>query len=204
MAISSVGNNTFYNQAGTSSQSATITNQPSSATAGNVPGEASSVVTLSAGANWIAGANAVGLTVAISSIPAQLIDNNGQTSSDALARIKAAAAQSVQDIHRPYDAATHKSIGVISQTNFENEVQNLGGSLSSADALFVALDANSNGFVSDSELYTALGSTQSNPNSTTSQALMRLMDANDDGSVSTMEYEKVELGLTNVETPGDS
>jgi len=215
MVISSLSHNTLHGQAATgqppvpaaaetpaapSSQTSAIGAQ---ANTGN-PVDASSIVTLSEDATMLAGANAVGLSVAVSVLSSPDDSNSRSSTSDPLSLVKSVAARAFQYINRPFDEATQQHVGVISQSAFENEVEHLGGSESSAAALFTDIDTSANGFISDSELYTALGNIQSAPDSATSQALMHLMDASGDGSVSTAEYQKVELGLTDTEVRSDN
>ncbi|SDE44360.1 EF-hand domain-containing protein [Paraburkholderia lycopersici] len=207
MAISSVGSDTTqYTQTGTTQQrglaTASTTAPPAGASsanpsvsAGSDMSTASSVVNLSAGAQVIADANAqgIGFGSGTFTIPP------GMTDPGEIA--KAVAAQVRQENHRPFDQNKHRYVGAISESDFENEIGNLGGSQSSAATLFGDLDSNGDGSVSDSELYTALGNTKSDTDSATSQALMQLMDTNNDGSVSMTEFSNVEMGLTNAEKP---
>ncbi|WP_213769066.1 EF-hand domain-containing protein [Caballeronia sp. dw_19] len=206
MTISNVGSdNTHFTQAGTTGQqeiAAAATNSSSAPNSGSGDSatttngdvtEASSTVTLSAGAQVIAGLNAQGISFAVSSLSIPV----GMTDSAEIA--KTVAEQARQNSTRPFDETSHKYVGAISQSGLETAVENFGGSHSSANILFTDLDTNGDGSVSDSELYTALGNTKSDPSSATSQALMHLMDTNDDGSVNMTEFANVEVALTNAE-----
>jgi hypothetical protein len=89
--------------------------------------------------------------------------------------------------------------GSISQASFQSVLQSYGATQQEAARIFAAADTGGGTSLSNRELLTELGSTASS-SSTTSQELLRLMDANHDGSVSSSEYLNFETSLVEAET----
>ena len=89
--------------------------------------------------------------------------------------------------------------GLISQSAFEAAAAQFGATKTQADQLFASLDTDGSGSVSNAELLKAMANTDSDPQSATSQALLKLIDTNDDKTVSSGEFLKFESAMVTAE-----
>jgi hypothetical protein len=78
-------------------------------------------------------------------------------------------------------------------------VAQFGGSKTQADQLYTVLGGGNS--VSNGELLGALAGTTSTPNSSTEQALLKLMDSNGDGTVGSSEFLNFETAMVAAEKP---
>jgi hypothetical protein len=172
MSISSIGNSPLA-QLYSSTKSPVAKNTAASSNAASNSDAAGSRVTLSADAQAIAGLNADGVTVT------QVPIGGYELSSGKLL------------------PATPTN-GTVSETAFETIAEEFGATKSQADQDFQAIDTNDSGSISNSEFLTAMGDTR-NSSSTSSQALLSLMDANGDGTVSGSEFVNFETTVVGAE-----
>ncbi|MGA7813504.1 EF-hand domain-containing protein [Caballeronia sp.] len=89
--------------------------------------------------------------------------------------------------------------GAISQSSFEAVIKQFGGKKAQADQLFAALDTDGSGSISNSELLTGMSNTGSDPASSSSQALLKLMDTDGGGTVNTVEFSSFEGAMVAAE-----
>ncbi|WP_233451591.1 EF-hand domain-containing protein [Paraburkholderia caribensis] len=82
--------------------------------------------------------------------------------------------------------------GYIAQSDFETVLAGFGVDKSDANHLFSALDEDHNGSVSNAEWLSAVRDMASTPGDPTAQSLLKPMDSNGDGTVSTTEFTQFE------------
>ncbi len=87
----------------------------------------------------------------------------------------------------------------LSQSTFDSLVKQFGGNQAQADQLFSLLGGSDTGTVSNAQMLNALGHTQSDPTSQTSQMLMTLMDKNGNQIVSGDEFTQFETAMVDAE-----
>ena len=154
--------------------------------------ESSTRVTLSPDAQVIANLNRGGVTMFEGSLAG--LDLPPQSSPGfAQALIQAVGANHPQT----HSAGTND--GLISQSAFEAAAAQFGATKTQADQLFASLDTDGSGSVSNAELLKAMANTGSDPQSATSQALLKLIDTNDDKTVSSGEFLKFESAMVTAE-----
>jgi len=170
------------NTASTASKTSTETSAP----------ESSTQVTLSPDAQAIANLNRAGITMFQFSLAG--LDLPPQ-SSPGFAQALAQAANA----NRPQTGNVGQNDGLISQSDFEAVAAKFGATKTQADQLFASLDTDGSGSVSNAELLNAMASTGTDPNSATSQALLKLMDTNGDSTVSGSEFLKFESAMISAE-----
>ncbi len=201
MPLSPIGNSnaSVPSQAPRATASASaVKSGPSVASSPNGAGDStnstnsSAIVTLSPAARVIAGLNAKGITVNVGSLASLGITARPTTTAgwEQLGRALAGAT-----VSPPFNAAQHRYDGAISKSDFTGAIAQLGGTQQTAGQLFNDLDVDHSGSVSNTELFDALAATSSDPSSSTSQALLLLMDRDGNDSVSTTEYAKIETSL---------
>jgi len=154
--------------------------------------ESSTRVTLSPDAQAIANLNRGGITMFEGSLAG--LDLPPQSSPG----FAQALAQAV-GADRPPTHSAGQNNGVISQSAFEAEAAQFGATKTQADQLFASLDTDGSGSVSNAELLKAMANTDSDPQSATSQALLKLIDTNDDKTVSSGEFLKFESAMVTAE-----
>jgi len=143
--------------------------------------QASSIVTLSPGAQTIANFNAVGISVENVALPTLA---PGESDFQAL-QAQAAA-------HPP---------GVLTEADFASVATEYGDTAAQADQLFAALDAGDSGPLTNQQVLGALSQTGSNPDSATSQELIKLMNDGGPDAVTSSQYLSFETALIDAETP---
>jgi hypothetical protein len=172
MSISSIGTSPLA-QLYSSSKSAATKSTVTSSNAASNSEPAGSRVTLSADAQAIAGLNADGVTVT------QVPIGGYELSSGKL-------------------LPPTPTNGTVSETVFETIAEEFGATKSQADQDFQAIDTNDSGSISNSEFLTAMGDTRDSSGAS-SQALVSLMDANGDGTVSGSEFVNFETAVVGAE-----
>lgn len=88
--------------------------------------------------------------------------------------------------------------GSVSESAFETIAEEFDATKSQADQDFADIDTNNSCSISNSEFLTAMGDTRNTSNAS-SQALLSLMDANHDGSVSGTEFVNFETAVVGAE-----
>lgn len=88
-----------------------------------------------------------------------------------------------------------KPDGGVSQKDFLNLIQQFGGSVAQAKALFAVFDGDGNNSVSNSEMLAQLSSLPANGANSTSAEVLALMDGNQDGTVDSSEFLKFETAF---------
>jgi hypothetical protein len=87
--------------------------------------------------------------------------------------------------------------GTISQFAFDSVEEQFGATKSQADVAFAHMDVNDRGSITNAEFLTAMGNVGNG--SAASQALLSLMDSNNDRSVSSTEFVKFETAMVSAE-----
>jgi hypothetical protein len=161
----------------------------------------STQVTLSPQAQQFAKLNAEGVTVTVTSLSG--LNLPSRSSDESFADYAHQLTQALKGF-TPIAPPTNEkgqADGYISQSAFEAVVAQFGGSKTEADQLFTAIDTNGATSLSNSEVLNAMAGTATTPNSSSSQALLKLMDSNGDGSVSSGEFLNFETAMVTAEKP---
>jgi hypothetical protein len=177
--------------ASTSNSAASVT-AASQATAETTESESSTQVVLSASAQVLANFNADGITVgevslASLNLPSQSAPDYMELAMQATSRLG------------PPTNSKGRDDGAISQSSFEAVIKQFGGTKAQADQLFASFDTDGNGSISNSELLTGMSKTGSDPASSSSQSLLKLMDTDNGGTVNTVEFSSFEGAMVAAE-----
>jgi hypothetical protein len=178
----------------TSSATAPAPTSSTSSAAGS-----STQVTLSPGAQILAGLNAEGVTETVSSLAGLNLPSraSGESFTD-YAQQLTQALKGFTPIAPPTNEKGQAD-GYISQSAFETVIAQFGGSKGEADQLYTALGGGNS--VSNGELLGALAGTTGSSNTSTEQDLLKLMDSNGDGTVSSSEFLNFETAMVAAEKP---
>jgi hypothetical protein len=198
-AIANINGASFAQADGRSgSSNASTTNSAASspaaaqATAATAESESSTQVVLSAGAQVLANFNADGITVGEVSLASLNLPSPSAPDYMELA-MQAAARMGPPTNNKGQDD------GAISQSSFEAVIKQFGGTKAQADQLFASFDTDDSGSISHSELLTGMSRTGSDPASSSSQALLKLMDTDGGGTVNTVEFSSFEGAMVAAE-----
>ncbi|HTH62483.1 MAG TPA: hypothetical protein VL689_20335 [Paraburkholderia sp.] len=172
-----------------------------STTAQTPAASSSTQVTLSPEAQQLAKLNAEGVTVTVTSLSGLNLPSrsSGESFAD-YAQQLTQALKGFTPITPPTNGEGQYD-GYISQSAFETVVAQFGGTKTQADQLFTELDANGGSSLSNTELLDTMAGTSTSPNSSSAQALLKLMDSNGDGSVSSGEFLNFETAMVAAEKP---
>lgn len=202
MSISSINNPTTFTQTNSGQASVgasdvantthTVGTAVKSGTAAIALPVPSTTVTLSTQALSFASLNAAGVTT----IQLSAEDLAGMPKSFAT---EADLEQAVQVVRNAAIAASPPKDGAVTKADFDTLASQFGTTKAQADQVFDELDSDNNGSVSNDELLSGLGKTGSASGSASSQALMKMVDKNSDGTVDESEFVNFEGAVISAE-----
>lgn len=185
MSISAITNSNSIGLVQSASSNGTASNSgtrnASSSTGSTSASQASSIVTLSPDAQVLASFNAQGVSVENVALPTLA---PGESDFQALQGLAAA--------HPPGD---------LTEADFASVATEYGDTTAQADQLFAALDTGDSGSLTNQQVLGALSQTGSDPDTVTSQELIKLMNDGGADAVTANQYTAFETALIDAETP---
>ena len=185
MSISAITNGNSIGLVQSASSNGTASNSgtrnASGSTGSTGTSQASSIVTLSPGAQVLASFNAQGVSVENVALPTLA---PGESDFQAL--------QGLAADHPPGD---------LTEADFASVATEYGDTTEQADQLFAALDTDDSGSLTNRQVLGALSRTGSDPDTATSQELIKLMNDGGADAVTANQYMAFETALIDAETP---
>ncbi|CAG9242193.1 hypothetical protein PCAR4_1150016 [Paraburkholderia caribensis] len=188
MSVSGIGSQRAVTQPQPKTPS-TFSNDGTSAAPSTSAASSSTQVTFSPDAQALAEFKTTGVSVAtVSLVGLNTSRAPGESDADYIQQINAAIKSRLPFAQSTIEGRDGKANGYISQSDFETVLAEFGDNKTDADNLFAALDNDHDGSLSNAEWLSAVSHAASTPSDPTAQSLLKRMDGNGDGTVSTAEF----------------